>query len=144
MADTQSFKNHGRIVPVYHIYVFLILLACFVWAAYRLVTGFTVDTVMAFLLIVGLFMLYFSVRVQILTVQDRVIRLEMRLRMSQLLKAELAARAADLPVKQLVALRFAGDAELPGLIEEVLAGRLASQKEIKQRVRDWQGDFLRA
>ena len=144
MADAQNFRNHGRIVPVYHIYVFLILVACFVWAGYRLVTGFSADTMMAFLLIVALFMLFFSVRVQILTVQDRVIRLEMRLRLRQLLAADLAERAGDLPIKQLVALRFASDAELPGLVEEVLAGRLTSQKDIKQRVRDWQGDFLRA
>lgn len=144
MAETQNFKTHGRIVPVYHVYVFLILVAYFVWSAYRLTQGLTVDAVMGLLLIVGLIMLYFSVRVQILTVQDRVIRLEMRLRLRQLLRTELAARAVDLPVKQLVALRFAGDAELPGLIEEVLAGRLTSQKDIKQRVKDWQADFLRA
>ncbi len=144
MADTQNFKNHGRIVPVYHVYVFLILVVYFVWSAYRLTQGLTVDAVMGLLLIVGLIMLFFSVRVQILTVQDRVIRLEMRLRMRQLLRAELAARAGELPVKQLVALRFASDAELPGLIEEVVEGRLTLPKDIKHRVKDWQADFLRA
>jgi hypothetical protein len=144
MADTQNFKNHGRIVPVYHVYVFLILVVYFVWSAYRLTQGLTVDAVMGLLLIVGLIMLFFSVRVQILTVQDRVIRLEMRLRMRQLLRAELAARAGELPVKQLVALRFASDAELPTLIEEVVEGRLTLPKDIKQRVKDWQSDFLRA
>ncbi|MGE3520945.1 MAG: DUF6526 family protein, partial [Vicinamibacterales bacterium] len=88
--------------------------------------------------------MFFSVRAQILTVQDRVIRVEMRLRLRALLTPDAAARAAALPVKQLVALRFAGDAELPSLVEEVLAGRLVSQKDIKTRVQDWQADFLRA
>lgn len=144
MAETQNFRNHGRIVPVYHIYVFAILLVYFIWSAYRLTQGLSADAVMSLLLIVALIMLYFSVRVQILTVQDRVIRLEMRLRLRQLLAGDLASRAAALPVKQLVALRFASDAELPALVEEVLAGRLTSGKDIKQRVKDWQADFLRA
>jgi hypothetical protein len=66
---------------------------------------------------------FISIRVQVLTVQDRVIRLEMRLRLRALLPADLAARAEALPVKQLIALRFACDAELPDLVGEIVAWR---------------------
>lgn len=144
MAETQNFRNHGRVVPVYHIGVFFILLANFVWAAYRMVQTVGAESVLAFLLSVALILMFFSVRVQILTVQDRVIRLEMRLRVAALLPPDVARRAADLSVKQLVALRFASDAELPALVEEVLAGRLTAPRDIKQKVQDWQADFLRA
>ncbi|MGE0449010.1 MAG: DUF6526 family protein [Vicinamibacterales bacterium] len=143
-TQNQNYRNHGRVVPVYHIGVFFILLVNFVWAGYRVLQGPSGDSLVTWLTSIGLILMFFSVRAQILTVQDRVIRVEMRLRLRALLTPDAAARAAALPVKQLVALRFAGDAELPSLVEEVLAGRLVSQKDIKTRVQDWQADFLRA
>ena len=144
MAEPQNYKNHGRIVPVYHVGVFFILLAHLGWTGYQLTQGFTGGAVIGFLLAIGLILMFFSVRLQILTVQDRVIRLEMQLRLRALLPPDVAARAEALPVKQIVALRFASDRELPALVNEVLAGRLASSKDIKLRVTDWQGDYLRA
>ena len=86
----------------------------------------------------------FLSRIQALTVQDRVIRLEMRLRLRQLLPPDLQPRINDLTHRQLVALRFASDAELADLVREVLAGKLAAAKEIKMRVKNWQADWLRA
>jgi hypothetical protein len=83
-------------------------------------------------------------RVQALKVQDRVIRLEMRLRLRALLSGELLGRIEELTPAQLAALRFAGDAEMPELVRNALAGTLKTPKDIKERVRDWQGDFLRA
>jgi hypothetical protein len=142
--DVQSYKNHGRVVPAYHIGVFFIFVANFIWAAYRLTGGVTGDAVVAFVLSIGLMLLFFSVRSQILTVQDRVIRLEMRLRFRALLAADTAARASALPIKQIVALRFASDAELPALINAVLSGQITDAKTIKQKVTDWQPDYLRA
>lgn len=76
-------------------------------------------------------------------VQDRVIRLEMRLRLERLLGAARRAEIETIGLRQLVALRFASDAELPALVEEVLAGRLSDPDEIKRRVRDWQADWMR-
>jgi uncharacterized protein DUF6526 len=73
-----------------------------------------------------------------------VIRLEMRLRLREVLPADLFTQAATLPVKLLVALRFASDAELPALVREVTSGSLATGNKIKERVRDWQADYLRA
>jgi hypothetical protein len=144
MAQTQDFKHHARLVPEFHYGVFLVLLVNFIWSAYRLVDGVTGDGVIRLLVSVALILMALSLRRQVLTVQDRVIRLEMRLRLSQLLPADLQAKALALTVKQLVALRFASDPELPGLVRDVLAGTLTEPKDIKMKVKDWQGDFLRA
>jgi len=146
MAETrvQTFENHGQYRPEYHIVVFFILLANFVWASYQLVEGLTGTAVVSFLMSIALIVMFFSVRTQILTVQDRVIRLEMRQRFRELLTADLASRASSLPLRQIIALRFASDDELPGLVDDVLAGQLTGTKEIKQRVRNWQADHLRA
>ena len=86
----------------------------------------------------------FSLRTQILTVQDRVIRLEMRTRLGGLLPGDLAKRATALSAKQLVALRFASDAEIPELVNEILSGKVAEPKDIKLRIQKWEADHLRA
>jgi hypothetical protein len=83
-------------------------------------------------------------RVMVVTVQDRVIRLEMRLRLAQLLPADLQARISDLTLPQLVALRFAGDQELTALVRDALAGKNATPKEIKLQVKSWRPDWQRA
>lgn len=139
----QSYENHGRIVPLYHVFGSLIFVVNVIWWAYRCVTAFSGDTLMALLLGLALLMLHVYARVFPLTVQDRLIRLEMKLRMRELLPAELAGRFDEFTVKQLVALRFASDAELPALAARVLNDRIEDQKAIKQMVRDWRGDYLR-
>lgn len=144
MASPQNFRNHARIVPAYHVGVFVPFFANFIWASYRLARMFNGETFIAFLVSIALLLLFFSVRVQILTVQDRVIRLEMRLRLRGVLPNDLQTHINGLTHRQLVALRFASDAELPGLVREVLAGTLKTPKEIKARIREWQADYLRA
>jgi hypothetical protein len=99
---------------------------------------------MGFLMAIAFLLMFFSVRVMILTVQDRVIRLEMRLRLRALLPADMHSQVNALTHQQLVALRFASDAQLPELVRDVLAGTLTRQKDIKMRVKDWQADYLRA
>ncbi len=99
---------------------------------------------MDLLLAIGLLLLALSVRSMVLRVQDRLIRLEMRLRLREVLSADLHGRIPALTPRQLIALRFASDAELPALVREVLGGTLATSKDIKLRIKDWQGDFLRA
>ena len=76
--------------------------------------------------------------------QDRVIRTEMRLRLARVLGHDQTSRIEGLTPRQLVALRFAADAELPALVGEVLAGSLTDTNAIKMRVKDWQADYLRA
>jgi hypothetical protein len=68
----------------------------------------------------------------------------MRLRMQELLSAELRPRIPEFSVNQLVALRFASDAELPALAKKVLDEKLNDRKAIKKMIRDWQPDFVRA
>jgi hypothetical protein len=144
MTQVQNYKNHARIVPAYHYGAFFPLVINFVWAVYLLITAFAAATVVNLLLAIGLLLLFFTVRAQILTVQDRVIRLEMRLRLREVLPPDLLAQSGQLTVRQLIALRFASDAELPGLVREVLAGSLDGGKAIKMRIKDWQADLLRA
>lgn len=76
-------------------------------------------------------------------VQDRVIRLEMRVRLERVLGASRRLDIARLSSRQLIALRFASDAELPALVDETLAGKLATSDDIKRRIRDWQADWMR-
>lgn len=144
MSEVQSYQNHVRRTPRYSTGAWLVLLSNILWSGYRLVGGFSVDTVIAFLVSIALMVMAFAARTQTLTVQNRVIRLEQRLRFRAVLAADMAARAAALPLDQIVALRFASDAELPGLVNDVLSGQVSSSKDIKQKVKDWQGDFLRA
>jgi hypothetical protein len=92
----------------------------------------------------GLLALAFAARVMALTVQDRVIRLEMQVRLMRVLTPDLHPRIAALTRGQLVALRFAGDDELSALVRDVTDGRLQTPKEIKLRVKNWQADWLRA
>src|SRR5262245_29523890 len=82
--------------------------------------------------------------VMALAVQDRVIRLEMRLRMRELLPPDLQARIPLITREQCVALRFASDAELPGLVRKIVAGELTSKADIKKQIAHWQPDYLRA
>ncbi len=79
-----------------------------------------------------------------LTVQDRVIRLEMTLRLEKLLPADLKPRIGELTVNQFASLRFASDAELPALARKVLDEKLDDRKAIKQLIKEWRADELRA
>ena len=144
MEQAQTYKNHTRIVPMFHFGVLGIFVVNLLWAAFRLRGGATGQAVMDLLMAIGLLLLALSARSMVLRVQDRLIRLEMRLRLREVLPADLHGRIPALTPRQLIALRFASDAELPALVREVLAGTLATSKEIKLRIKDWQGDFLRA
>ena len=144
MAETQNLKNHGRVVPVYHIGVFFSLVANFFWAIYRLTQGVSGESIVGLILATALLLMFFSIRAQILRVQDRVIRLEMRLRLAEVLPADMRAHIPTLTVPQLIGLRFASDAELSSLVRDVVAGKFKTTKDIKMQVKNWQGDFQRA
>ena len=144
MSEVQNFKNHSKFVPAFHFFVVPIFLVNIVWSIERLVHSFSEGTVVSLLVALALLVLAFSARIMALTVQDRVIRLEMRVRMQQVLPADLRPRIGEFTVGQLVSLRFASDAELPELSRKVLQDKLTDRKAIKQLVRDWEPDFLRA
>ncbi len=141
---TQSYDNHTRIIPAYHMFTFGLVLVYALWSIYRVVVAFSIDTVMALLAAVALVMIFFFARIFALTVQDRLIRLEMRLRMAGLLPADLQPRIPEFTRDQMCALRFASDAELPDLARKVLADGVKDRKTIKKMITNWQGDYLRA
>jgi len=142
-SPVQTYKNHVRFLPAFHFFVIPILLLNALNAARHLLATPHRSTVLEFLVAAALLTLGFLSRTMALTVQDRVIRLEMRLRLQECLPPDLRSKINDLTAGQLIALRFAADAELPELVREIAAGKLNTPKEIKTRVRDWQGDFLR-
>ena len=142
--NTQNYGNHRRFLPLYHFFATPILgLNVFV-AAYLFYrdpnwrTGWAV--VVAIGIVAGLVALRFST----LIVQNRLIRLEMMLRLRNVLPPELASRAPELRLRQLLGLRFASDAELPALVQRCLSGELKSADQVKREVKSWQPDRLRA
>jgi len=144
MPKPQSFQSHARVLPPYHYVVGPILLLNLMSAVVQLIRGVSWWSVLGVLMGVALIILYLFARLMVLTVQDRVIRLEERLRLAELLPPDLKGRIRELKTKQLVALRFASDAEVAELVREVLTKNITDQKTIKSMVKDWRADHLRA
>lgn len=141
----QSFANHVRWVPAYHFFVMPVMVLNFGWSVYRWkLASFSLDGFVGLLIAAALLVLTLYARLFALKVQDRVIRLEERLRLEKLLPADLKPRIEEFTSGQLVAMRFAGDAELPALARKVLTDNIRSGKAIKQMVQSWRADYLRA
>ena len=144
MAE-QSYVNHVKWVPLFHFFVIPVLVLNLVQSIYKFFhLGFSFDRLVGVLTAAALVLLTFQARLFALKVQDRVIRLEERLRMERLLPADLQPRIAEFTPSQLIALRFAGDAELPVLTRKVLTDKIIEGKVIKQMVQNWRADYLRA
>jgi Family of unknown function (DUF6526) len=144
MAE-QNFNNHARLVPTFHFFVLPVLVLNFVQSIYRLVhNGFRWNEIVGTLTALALVFLAFHARLFALRVQDRVIRLEERQRMSRLLPTDLQPRIDEFTTRQLVGLRFASDEELPELARKVLNDKVTDLKAIKQSVKQWRADYLRA
>jgi Family of unknown function (DUF6526) len=145
MADrVQNYQSHARWLPAYHFFVIPVLLINVFVEAWRLIQVPTLGSAYNLVFAIALLTLGLVARTMALTVQDRLIRLEMRLRLRQLLPAELHPGINALTRRQLVALRFASDEEMPELVREIAGGKLHTGKEIKQRVKNWQADWFRA
>ena len=150
MADTtpQTFANHARFIPAFHMVCFPLLVINLLWHGYRLYWGLMHGTGRAeptfdFALGVALIILSWHARLMPLTAQDRIIRLEETLRMQRLFPDSLKARIGEFSRSQFVALRFASDAELPELAAKVLDQKLEDRKAIKQMIKNWRPDNLR-
>jgi hypothetical protein len=139
----QTFANHARFHPPFHFFLapgsilLLILSIVNVVRHYRQLEAWIL-VLFGILFFVAVFLL----RSNALRVQDRLIRLEERLRLQALLTAELSSRVPELTESQLIALRFASDEELPALVAKVLAGNMQS-KEIKKAIVMWRADTFR-
>ena len=145
MAESaQNYKNHVRFFPPFHFFVLPVFLINVIVAASLLYQTPSRFGVWQLVVAVALLLAALTARVMALAVQDRVIRLEMRLRMRELLPQDLQARIPEITREQCVALRFASDAELPGLLRRVLAGELKTKADIKKHITQWQADYVRA
>jgi len=147
MAEQQNYSNHTRWFPLFHFVLMPLLLLNFLSHVVRLFMAPPESgrKTLAFwvLLSVVLILMALVSRLQPLKAQDRVIRLEERLRYKEILAPEFAEKASNLPVSQIIALRFASDEELPNLVQQVLEGKLTSQKEIKMAIKNWRADYHR-
>jgi hypothetical protein len=137
----QNLKNHVRYVPLYH-FVLVGLVAMNLLHAARTLLPFNQDSLFRFVVAVALILIAVFMRSFPVTVQDRIIRLEEKLRLEKL-APELAVGFDSFSPQQWTALRFASDAELPALARDVLAGKLKKPDEIKQAIRNWRPDHLR-
>jgi ABC-type nickel/cobalt efflux system permease component RcnA len=144
MADAtpQSFANHARFDPPFHFVLAPIGLAAIVLSIILLVRQPGIGSILGLLLSVGFFMLAAKARSYALKVQDRVIRLEERQRLSMLLPEASRPRIVELTEPQLIALRFASDAELPALAMRALNEGL-TKKQIKTSIQNWRADYFR-
>ena len=141
----QNLKNHARFVPLYHFFALPMLIINFGWSVYRwIAAGFSIGGLEWILTSAALFLGVLYARLFALSVQDRLIRLEERLRYERILPEELRWRADELTVNQFVSLRFASDDELPALMKKVLDEKVTSRKAIKQVIKNWRPDYLRA
>ncbi len=145
----QTFANHARLDPPFHFFVLPVfvfgLVLTLIHFFYHLHESDFHENFHAFLLILlalALLALLFKVRLYSLKVQDRVIRLEERLRLMQLLNEPLRSRINELTEDQLCGLRFASDAEVAKLAERALNEKL-SRKDIKKAIQNWRPDYWR-
>ena len=139
----QTYENHTRWHAPFHFFLAPVLLTNVIVAAIQLIRDPGLDRGWWLVVSIALLVLGALVRTNPLRAQDRIIRLEESLRYYQLLPEELARRAASLTTAQTVALRFAPDEELEGLVREVLDGRLTKPDEIKRAIKNWRADTLR-
>jgi hypothetical protein len=138
----QTLKNHGRFDLFYHFFILPVLFGNFFVCIVHYDHEPRRFTAWLILMSVVLLVLALKARTYALRVQDRVIRLEERLRLATLLPESLRTRIPELTEGQLIALRFASDAELPALVDKTLRDGLAP-KDIKKAIQTWRPDYWR-
>jgi len=145
----QTYANHRAALPRVWLAAGVVILldvfrrAWLAWHERDLGAGHWAVDLWYVVLLSAVLVVWYESRRRAQIVQDRVIRLEMRVRLERVLGPARRADVERLSVPQLVGLRFASDAELPALVDDVRAGRVTDQDAIKRRVKDWQADWLR-
>jgi hypothetical protein len=144
MADRvpQNLSNHTRLDPPFHFFILPVFAIALIATIVHLVRTPCLRSALLVVFMIAAIAAIFKIRLYALKVQDRVIRLEERLRLATLLDPELRARIAEFTESQLVALRFASDAELPALAARALNEKL-SRDEIKKSIQHWRPDYWR-
>lgn len=139
---SQNLKNHSRLDPLFHFFLAPVLFANLVIATVNLVRHPHFHSAWLVVLSIAAFVLAFKVRLYGLKVQDRVIRLEERLRLQSLAPEQWHAQIYRLTEDQLIGLRFAADGEVVELAKQALEHNL-TRKQIKERIGDWRPDYWR-
>lgn len=139
----QTYATHRRFLPLYHFFAVPILGLNILARIYVLFRHFSRLAIWDLIVALALFALALAVRMMATRAQDRIIRLEERLRLQRVLPADLRGRVDELTPSQLVALRFCADAELPELTRAVLDDQVRGREEIKRRIKSWRPDLLR-
>jgi hypothetical protein len=137
---SQTVANHRAWPHPIYLIAGALLLAAAITGLWQAVCAPSWSSWIGGLGIAAILPIWFAARRNSQKMQDRIIRLEMQIRLARLMPGrDLAA----LHLPQLIALRFASDAELPALIERVLRGELSTPRDIKSAIVDWQADWLR-
>ncbi|MDQ2666480.1 MAG: DUF6526 family protein [Gemmatimonadota bacterium] len=143
-SSPQNYANHRRFFPLFHYVAIPILLANVVVAVAHAIRQPSAFNAWLIVLSIGLVSGILAARASSLIVQNRLIALEMRLRLATTLEPDLRSRIPELHLRHLIGLRFAGDAELPELVLRCLRGELDTTDAVKRQVREWRADYLRA
>ena len=138
----QSLANHTRYDPIYHFFALPVIGLTIIVATIHVAQRPNWFNGWMVLFVIAVAILAVKARFFALKAQDRIIRLEERERLAGLLSDSLRARIGELSEGQLVALRFASDAEISGLVQETLARKL-SKADIKRSIKNWRADYLR-
>ena len=138
----QSFANHVRWDPAFHFFLAPVFLITFIVSIVHAVRHPGWEQWWAVVFFFAAILLALKARLYAIRVQDRVIRLEERLRLSGLLAEPLRSRLSELNEGQLIALRFASDAECPALVEKALREKL-TRGDVKKGVQVWRADYWR-
>ena len=144
MSDSapQSFKNHGRLDPPFHLVLATVLAVNLYMVGLNAFRHFDLFSAWLVILSIAIWIPVLKLRLYPLKVQDRVIRLEERLRLQALAPAEWHAQVYRLSEDQLIGLRFASDDEVVSLAKEALEQNL-TRKQIKERIKSWRPDNWR-
>jgi hypothetical protein len=140
---SQTYANHVRFHPPFHFFLVPGTLVLLILSIVNVVRHYhQLDSWI--LLLIGILFPVAGVLIRNnpLRVQDRLIRLEERLRLQAVLSAELSSRIGELTESQLIALRFASDEELPVLVARVLAAK-TPRRDIKKAIVTWRADTFR-
>jgi hypothetical protein len=138
----QTFKNHARFDPLFHFFMVPAAAITMVRSIWSVKENPSLNSAWVVIATLAVVVAVFKIRLYALRVQDRVIRDEERQRLERLLQEPLRSKIGQLSVPQLVALRFASDGEVAGLVEKTLAGNLAP-KQIKEAIANWRPDYFR-
>jgi hypothetical protein len=138
----QNYKNHTRFDPPFHFFLLPVAAANVIVAIWKLVEHPNLTSGWLVILAIAGVVAVSKIRTYALKAQDRVIRMEERMRLAQLLPAQQRGRIGELTEPQLIALRFACDGEIPSLVEKALAGNMRA-RDIKQGIVTWRPDYFR-